>query len=151
MRSPAKKYFSNKWRKDHGGAMVEFAIVLPLLLILVFGIIELSLVLHNKSVLTNATREGARAGIAYDFLNEQFPTEGEIKQVVKNYCIDRLIPKGNQITNENIIVTPIPSTNPVRLSVKIENYDHSFITLNFLSLGNSISLGAETVMFFLSP
>lgn len=46
-----------------GAAMVEFAIVLTLLLILAFGIIEFGVILYNQQVLTNAAREGARQGI----------------------------------------------------------------------------------------
>ena len=46
-----------------GVAVIEFAIILPLLLVIIFGIIEFGLVLFNKQVITNASREGARAGI----------------------------------------------------------------------------------------
>ena len=45
--------------------MVEFAIVLPLLLMLIFGMIEFSVMLYDKAMLTNATREGARFGILF--------------------------------------------------------------------------------------
>ena len=46
-----------------GVAAVEFAIVLPFLVLLVFGTIEFGLMFYNKQVITNASREGARAGI----------------------------------------------------------------------------------------
>jgi len=50
--------------KNHNGAAaVEFAILLPVLILVLFGIIEFSLVLFNKHIITNASREGARAGI----------------------------------------------------------------------------------------
>ena len=42
-----------------GAALIEFAIVLPLLLLLVFGAIEFGLLFYNKQVITNASREGA--------------------------------------------------------------------------------------------
>lgn len=40
--------------------MVEFALVLPVLLLLVFGIIEFGIVYNAKITITNAAREGAR-------------------------------------------------------------------------------------------
>ncbi|HHT9130371.1 MAG TPA: TadE/TadG family type IV pilus assembly protein [Candidatus Brocadiaceae bacterium] len=46
-----------------GTAAVEFAIVLPFLMAIVFGIIDFSLLLYDKQVITNASREGARLGI----------------------------------------------------------------------------------------
>ena len=47
---------------NNGASAVEFAVVLPLL-VLPFGIIEFSLALYDKAMITNASREGARAGI----------------------------------------------------------------------------------------
>lgn len=50
-------------KKEDGAALIEFAIVLPLLLTLIFGTIEFGLFFFNKQVLTNAVREGARRGV----------------------------------------------------------------------------------------
>ena len=46
-----------------GAALLEFAIILPFLLVLVFGMIEFGLIAYNKQVITNASREGARWAI----------------------------------------------------------------------------------------
>ncbi len=43
-----------------GSAVLEMALILPILLTLLFGIIEFSRVLSVKQVITNAAREGAR-------------------------------------------------------------------------------------------
>ena len=48
-----------------GASAVEFAIVLPLLVVFLFGIIEFSILFFDKAVITNASREGARYGIVY--------------------------------------------------------------------------------------
>ena len=65
-----------------GAAAVEFAIVLPLLLMLLFGIIEFSVILYDKAMITNASREGTRAGIVSRWPTKL--TEAEIKTVVTN-------------------------------------------------------------------
>jgi Flp pilus assembly protein TadG len=52
-----------KLQSYRGASAVEFAIILPILILLVFGIIEFSLALYDKAMITNASREGARAGI----------------------------------------------------------------------------------------
>lgn len=50
-----------------GQAMVEFALALPILLILVGGIIDFGWLYYNKIALNNAAREGARyAAIHYN-------------------------------------------------------------------------------------
>ncbi|MHB8868527.1 MAG: TadE family protein [Thermoleophilia bacterium] len=45
---------------ERGTALVEFAMVLPVLLILVFGIIDFGLYLYNDLRLTHAARDAAR-------------------------------------------------------------------------------------------
>ena len=45
---------------DSGNAVIEFALVLPLLLLVVFGITELGRATMTVNVLTSAAREGAR-------------------------------------------------------------------------------------------
>jgi Flp pilus assembly protein TadG len=48
---------------ERGAVAVEFALLLPLLLSLVFGIIQFGLALNEKLTLTHAAREGARAAV----------------------------------------------------------------------------------------
>ncbi len=45
---------------DRGAAAVEFALVLPILILLVFGVIEFGRGYHARSTLTHAARESVR-------------------------------------------------------------------------------------------
>lgn len=76
-----------------GSAVVEFAILLPMLVLIIFGIIEFGLLLYNRQVITNAGREGARAGIV--FRNPRL-SDGEITSIVNSYCGSHLITFGVQ-------------------------------------------------------
>jgi hypothetical protein len=49
---------------ERGAVMVEFALALPILLMITFGIIEFSSAYHDKSTVTSATRAGGRVGSA---------------------------------------------------------------------------------------
>jgi Flp pilus assembly protein TadG len=52
--------------RDRGTAAVEFALVLPALLLIVFGIIDFGRALNAQIVLTGAAREGVRlAALGY--------------------------------------------------------------------------------------
>ena len=42
---------------------MEFALIVPLLLLLLFGIIEFGVVLYSYTTIASAAREGARAGV----------------------------------------------------------------------------------------
>ena len=52
-------------RTQSGQEMVEFAILLPLLLLFVFGVLDLGRVFHAAITITNAAREGARYAMKY--------------------------------------------------------------------------------------
>lgn len=47
-------------RREHGQALVEFALVIPVFLLVVFGLIDLGRFVFADSVLSQAAREGAR-------------------------------------------------------------------------------------------
>lgn len=77
-----------KSRVRRGVAAVEFALVLPIFLLVVFGLIEFSLILYDKAVITNASREAARAGVV---LRTPKLTAAQIQAVGANYCANNLI------------------------------------------------------------
>lgn len=52
-----------RWRSDEGAQLVEFALVLPLLLLVVLGIAEFGFIFQRYEVITNAAREGARMAV----------------------------------------------------------------------------------------
>ncbi|NJD66817.1 MAG: hypothetical protein FIB00_16520 [Chloroflexi bacterium] len=51
---------------EAGESMVEFALVLPLLLLVLLGVVQFGLVHHAQNVATTAAQEGARLGAAED-------------------------------------------------------------------------------------
>ena len=51
--------------KQSGQELAEFAIVLPLLLLVAFGVLDLGRIFHSAITITNAAREGARYGMIH--------------------------------------------------------------------------------------
>jgi Flp pilus assembly protein TadG len=49
-------------KREQGQTMTEFALVLPLLALLLFGVIQFGIVFHQYVTLTDAVRAGARQG-----------------------------------------------------------------------------------------
>jgi hypothetical protein len=66
-------------KRSRGQELMEFAIVLPLLLLIVFGVLDLGRLFHALITITNAAREGARYGIVYpdDLTGIDFVTRRE--------------------------------------------------------------------------
>jgi Flp pilus assembly protein TadG len=49
-----------RFRRDDGQTMVEFAMVLPVFCVLLFGVMQFGILWNNYVTLTDATRSGAR-------------------------------------------------------------------------------------------
>lgn len=50
-------------RLEGGQELVEYSLILPLLLLLIFGIVDFGIAVLNYNTIANAAREGARAAI----------------------------------------------------------------------------------------
>jgi len=134
---------------ERGAALVELAIVLPLFLLpLLVGIIEVGLLLYNQQVLTNSSREGARAGIARiakDGLGIDFVlNQGHIDDIIDKYCDDRMV---------TFAAKPDPNTTvdglggaPGQPLVVTTKVDYTFLAPSLLGFGTSMQLTAETTM-----
>ncbi len=130
-------------KTEKGASLVEFVIVLPVLLLLVFGTIEFGLLLFNKQVITNASREGARFGIVSGPIRK---TDAQIMTVVDQYTQTHLITLGPPNTP---VVTPTRTGTSFGddLTVRVQ-YHFDFLVLpNFItSLTGGQNIVASTLM-----
>ena len=60
-------------RGRRGAAIVEFAVVLPLLMLILFGILEYGYLFFVQQTLTNAAREGCRIAVLQSTTNYATP------------------------------------------------------------------------------
>ena len=133
-------------KEQKGAALVEFAIVLVVLFLLAIGTSEIGLLLYNKQVITNASREGARAGIVRggtDALSDL-----EVKAVVIDYCDQRLIDfSGTSLVDGDIVLNP--STRPTGFGDDfsvIVTYNYHFLVPSLFKMGTTIPIRAMTMM-----
>lgn len=68
--------------REGGGSVAEFALLAPVFVVLLFGLVEFGMAIYAKGVLTNASREGARLGVVYGTPRK---TETEIIARVVDY------------------------------------------------------------------
>ena len=128
----------NLHRSEKGAAAVEFALLLPLLMMILFGIIEFGIALHQQSILTNASREGARLGIV-----QSVPaiTTGQINATIDNYLTGAGIMPGNV---SRTIVAGGVTGSPVKVTLTLP---YTFYVLPGLtSMTPQLNLTAATEM-----
>lgn len=131
---------SRWWARPDGAAAVEFALVLPLLLLLTVGMIDTGLLLHRTSLLAGASREGARAGV----INTASRTSTRsIEETVRSF----LARTGVAFPGVQVTVRGAGGRPGTELSVLVQA-PHRFLLLGRLVPGvpAAITLRAHTVM-----
>lgn len=96
------------WGSDRGAAAVEFALVFPMLVLVLIGIVEYGSVFNTQLMLTSAAREGARA----------MAVTGDAAQA-RTAVINAAIGLSPALTAANVTVTPTSCTATTNVSVTI--------------------------------
>lgn len=126
-------------RKRRGAAAVEFALVAPLFIMMLFGIIEFGRGMMVQQMLVNATREGAREAVLPG------ATESAVKSTVVTFLTNSSIP----CTTDDVTVSPDPETEfnngQITVSVSIPFSTVSWIPSSYLTanLQASTSMRSE--------
>lgn len=120
--------------KPFGQSMTEFAIVAPVLILIILIIVDLGRITYAYSAVHNAAREGARYGIIH-------PVDTtDIETTARQYAIG--------LDQTKLTVVPLYNglTNTITVTVSYEFRTASYI-LQFLTGQNSFTLQAVSRMY----
>ena len=123
--------------KHPGQSLIELALILPVLMFILVGIVDFGSVFNAYIIITNVAREGARYGAMH-------PNKDDIKDYVTNEAAG----SGISIEDDDIEVefpndTSEPG-NPIRVTV---TYDFPLITEFLFGGSTTIQSSAEMVIF----
>jgi len=96
--------FNKKFINEKGASAVEFALLLPVLVMIVFGIFEFGIAYNNYIALTHAAREGARlaaVGKDLDYIKSHLMSPSVS---IESVTIDPLTPSA-RVVGEPVTVT----------------------------------------------
>jgi Flp pilus assembly protein TadG len=128
-------------QKEKGTTIVEFAVVAMLFFATIFAIIEFGVLVYDQHVLTNASREGARAGI---IMRVPRLSDNEIQTVVNSYAAQHMVSFKPSAVLTTAVTPTIRDTFGTELAVNV-TYPFEFMFLSGLGIG-PIQLKAETRM-----
>jgi Flp pilus assembly protein TadG len=124
-------------RNEQGQTMTEFALVLPVLALLLFGVIQFGILFNNYVTLTDAVRAGARkAAVSRQASDPRGDAEAAVRKAADTLDQSKL----------NVSVTPgTPWTHGGEVTVAA-TYPYSIDLLGFaLASGNLRSTTVERV------
>ncbi|MEW6440405.1 MAG: TadE/TadG family type IV pilus assembly protein [bacterium] len=140
-------------RKEPAGVTaIETALMMIILVPLVFGIVEFGLLFYDKAMITNASREGARAGIVYQFdpdSERRHPGNEVITDTINDYLENRLVTFGSAVgPTVTISRNPVNGDAPGDRLIVDVLYRYDFLVLpNFVAgLVGGLDLTARTIM-----
>lgn len=123
--------------------MVETVIVLPVLLMILFAVVEFSLAFSRWQVLTNAAREGARTAVVFRRSCVAADVESAVRQRVKDYAA----PIGITLADSDITVSGICGGANSKASVTVSSpYQFQVLSAFAPSLSPSINTVGSSVM-----
>lgn len=115
-RQEAPCYGKRERYRERGQSLVEFTLLIPLLLGLLFGSIEVSRAIYTQSALTNSAYEGAYYGMIH-------PTD---TAAIKAKIISTAV--GIPLTTANINITCEPCESRAPITVAITYHFESVFT-----------------------
>lgn len=116
--------------RDRGAALVEFALILPILLILLLGIIDFGLYFYNDLQLTHAARDAARRASVNDVVGA-------------NAAIDA----ATFVSTTDVTRSVTVGASGMDVTVTLTAVYHAITPLPVLiGMGSTINIDASTIM-----
>lgn len=114
-------------RSERGAELIEFALVLPLLLFIVLGIVDFGFLFQRLEVVTNAAREGARIAVLPSY------TTADVDSRVRSYMNAAGVPDAYNNTILSVNTTTPSVTLPSGTSIEVRTvgvtYFHDYLFL----------------------
>jgi Flp pilus assembly protein TadG len=141
-------------RGERGAALVEFALALPLLLVILAGIVDFGFAFQRYEVITNAAREGARLASLPGY-DDQASVDARVRAYVMNGLNIPAANLGAAMPNGAVTLTDtdmVINGGTVPTAVVTVTYHHNYLMLGPMlglinkSWGGTITLTASSQM-----
>lgn len=121
-------------RSERGNALIEMALLLPLLIAVILGIIDSAFLLQRYLVVSNAAREGARIGLLPDY------AESDAQARVLSYLASGGLTGSPTVNNVRTATVSVGGETMREVIVEV-SYPHDFMFVGpiFALFGGSVS------------
>ena len=137
------KKLRRRRKGERGSELIEFALVFPMLLMVVLAIVDFGFLFQRYEVVTNAAREGARVAVLPGYITS------DIQDRVTSYATAGGLPTAPTVSIAATTITAGPSTWPAT-TVNV-SYSHQYLFLGgiaswFGGSFSSVTLTAASTM-----
>lgn len=134
------KSIGGRLKSERGAELIEFALIFPLLLLVLVGMIDFGFLFQRYEVLTNAAREGARIAVLPNY------TAADVRSRVCGYLTTGGVPTAGcpaAPTNPVVTVAAATITVPTGPAINATQVTLAY-THNFMFVGPIVGLMGGT-------
>jgi Flp pilus assembly protein TadG len=91
---------TQRFGSERGAELIEFALVAPLLLFIIMGVVDFGFMFQRYEVVTNAAREGARIAVLPGYV------DADVEARVRSYLTEGGV--ANTTSNSSVTTTDVP-------------------------------------------
>ena len=132
-------------RSERGAELIEFALVLPVLLMTFLGIVDFGFLFQRMEVVTNAAREGARIAVLPGYV------QADVEARVQAYLAAGGVPTTSSPANPRVLVNmafsiPMPAGTPAMSGKRVEViYTYQYVLIGPIASWFSGSIASVPV------
>lgn len=135
-------------KSERGAELIEFALVFPLLLLIVLGIVDFGFLFQRMEVITNAAREGARIAVLPGY------AVADVQARVTNYVQTGGVPTTatNPVVSVTDVSIPTGAGGPNLTGKRVQvTYTHAYLFIGpvagwFGGSFTTVPVGAVAIM-----
>src|SRR6266852_5013673 len=131
------------WQSRRGTAAVEFALILPVLMLLLLGCIDFGRFPHSYIAVTNAARAGAGFGSVNPYTTA---TDKEWNAAIKSAVVDEMTKLNGFDSTQLVVPSTKPQNGNVTVTVKYPFQTVVDWSLIWPGLPNSVTMQQVAVM-----
>lgn len=130
-----------------GQSLVEFALTIPILLLVIFVFLDLGRAVYYYSALNNAVREGARYATVTLF-SSNADRETKVRQVVQDFAVSMPIAASDiQVyCDQSTSNFSNPCSNYVTVAAQFQFQPVTFFLAQIVGQGSTIPLNSQSTM-----
>jgi len=121
-------------KSERGAELVEFALMLPILLLIFAGLWDFGRAYRTYQAITNAAREGVRLGVVPAGINQKAAVQDRVKTYLNKSSLDTSFMTSGNIDSYIVVKNPLNDAANTAVTVNLPGGGTAVVTVSRVSV-----------------
>ncbi|MCI0620941.1 MAG: pilus assembly protein [Acidobacteria bacterium] len=121
-------------KSERGAELIEFALMLPILLVILAGLWDFGRAYRAYQAITNAAREGARLAVVPAGINQEDAVQNRVKEYLNKSSLDTSFMTSGNIDSYIQVKTPLNDAANTAVTVNLPGGGTAMVTVSRVSV-----------------